>query len=286
MQTPTSPPSVLTPPGRDEPSDELLDELVELAASVAARAGALLADRVGPVDVAATKSSATDVVTEMDRASERLIMGAILAARPRDSLLGEEGSELLGTSGVRWVVDPLDGTVNYLYGLPSWAVSVGVEHLGEPVVGVVVIPTLGETYVAVRGRGATLQTATGSRRLQVNDPIELDRALVGTGFGYLQERRGRQGAVVADVLPRVRDIRRAGACATDLCHLSAGRLDAFYELGPQPWDHVAGGLVAREAGARFELVALPGEVDPLVLAAGPRLFPELRALLVDLHRHA
>ena len=265
-------------------SAQLLDELRDLALEVATEAGALLlAASRRHVSVAATKSSATDVVTEMDRASERLITERILAARPDDGLLGEEGSDRPGSTGVRWVVDPLDGTVNYLYGLPGWAVSVGVEHAGAVVVGVVAVPTAGETYVAVRGEGAGLRTADRVVALHVNDPVALDRALVGTGFGYREPRRRTQGAVAAEVVPRVRDIRRAGACATDLCHLAAGRLDAFYELGPQAWDHAAGGLVAREAGAEFELVALPGESDPLVVAAGPTLFPTLRRLLVGLH---
>ena len=271
-------------PEQQAPSAGLLTELRDLALQVAGEAGALLlAGRHREVAVAATKSSATDVVTEMDRASERLITERVLAARPDDGLLGEEGSDRAGTSGVRWVLDPLDGTVNYLYGLPGWAVSVGVEVAGTTVVGVVSVPTAGETYVAVRGRGASLRTAGRVVDLQVADPVALDRALVGTGFGYLESRRRLQGAVAAQVLPRVRDIRRAGACATDLCHLAAGRLDAFYELGPQAWDHAAGGLVAQEAGAVFELVDLPGERDPLVVAAGPALFPRLRLLLLAQH---
>ncbi len=266
--------------------DPELAQLRDLALDAAAAAvAALMAGRDGAVAVAATKSSATDVVTEMDRASERLITERLLGARPDDGIQGEEGADRAGTSGVRWVVDPLDGTVNYLYGLPYWAVSIAAERDGEAVVGVVAVPTLGETYVAVRGEGARLLTtdAAGGPRtvqLRVNDPVPLDRALVGTGFGYRAERRRRQGAVAARLLPLVRDLRRAGACATDLCHLAAGRLDAFYEIGPQPWDHAAGGLVAREAGARFLLAPVADETDPLVVSAGPTLFPELCELLV------
>ena len=269
----------------DRASRPELDELRDLALAVAGEAAELLlAGRRSQVLVAATKSSETDVVTEMDRASEQLIVQRVLAARPGDGLLGEEGSDRVGSTGIRWVIDPLDGTVNYLYGLPSWAVSVGVERDGEAVVGVVAVPTLGETYVAVVGGGASLLTAGGSTPLQVNDPVPLDRALVATGFGYRVARRRAQAEVARQVVPQVRDIRRAGACATDLCHLAAGRLDGYYEVGPQPWDHVAGGLIARESGARTGLIAVPGEDDPLVIAAGPALFGPLADLLVPLHR--
>lgn len=268
-----------------DPTDALLDELEELAVTIATDAATLLmAGRRGHVDVAATKSSATDVVTEMDRASEAMVVERVRAVRPDDGILGEEGSDTTGTSGVRWVVDPLDGTVNYLYGLPSWAVSLAAEHRGDAVVGVVAVPTLGETYVAVRGRGARLRVGGTDTELSVRPPVPCDRALVATGFGYTVDRRRTQAAVVDALLPQIRDIRRAGACATDLCHVAAGRLDAYYELGPQPWDHAAGGLIAREAGARFALLPLPDERDPLVLAATPELFGDLRERLLDLHR--
>jgi myo-inositol-1(or 4)-monophosphatase len=268
----------------DEARAALLDELLELALIVAAAAATLVHEgRPAIVEVADTKSSGTDVVTEMDRASERLLVERILAARPDDGILGEEGSDRATRSGVRWVIDPIDGTVNYLYGLPGWAVSVGVEVDGAPTVGVVVVPSQGEVYFAVRGRGAFLRDHAGSRRLGVNDPVALDRALIGTGFGYRVERRIQQATVVREVIPVVRDIRRAGACATDLCAVAAGRLDGYFELGPQAWDHVAGGVIAQEAGASFRLVALPGESDALVIAAGPALFQPLTDLVVPLH---
>jgi myo-inositol-1(or 4)-monophosphatase len=268
----------------DAPADALVDELQQLAVAVATDAAALLMEgRHGHVAVAATKSSATDVVTVMDRASEALVAERVRAVRPDDGILGEEGSDTAGTSGVRWVVDPLDGTVNYLYGLPSWAVSVAAEYHGDAVVGVVAVPTLGETYVAVRGRGAQLHADGSVVDLAVRPSVPCAEALVATGFGYTVDRRRTQAAVAAALLPQIRDIRRAGACATDLCHVAAGRLDAYYELGPQPWDHAAGGLVAREAGARFALLALPGEADPLVLAATPELFADLRERLLGLH---
>lgn len=264
--------------------DAELEQLRDLAVDAAAAAGAVLvAGRGTSVSVAATKSSDTDVVTAMDRASESLLVGRIRAVRPDDAVVGEEGTDTPGTSGVRWVLDPLDGTVNYLYGLPSWAVSVAAERDGEVVVGVVAVPTLGETYVAARGRGAQLHTAAGVTELRVRPAVPREQALVATGFGYTRARRRTQAGVVARLLPQVRDIRRAGACATDLCHVAAGRLDAYYELGPQQWDHAAGGLIAREAGAAFALLPLPGEPDPLVLAAPPSLFRDLRSLLLELH---
>ena len=275
-----------TAPGNDlsgdVPGDDLLDELRDLALRVAAAAGELLRDS-RPIDlaVADTKSSPTDVVTAMDRASETLLVGAILAARPDDSVLGEEGSAREGTSGVRWVLDPLDGTVNYLYGLPAWAVSVGVQVAGRTVVGVVAVPMAGETYLAVLGRGAVRRPdRTGpDMLLRVNDPVPLDRALVATGFGYTTERRAHQGAVVAEIVPRVRDVRRGGSCAVDLCTVAGGGVDGYYEHGPQVWDHCAGALIALEAGALFALVPVPGTPDPLIVAAGPALFDELMALL-------
>lgn len=262
-----------------------VDAIRDLALSAAQEAADLLVRaRRGTVTVAATKSSDTDVVTELDRASEAALVRRISAARPADGLLGEEGSDREGSSGLRWVLDPLDGTVNYLYGLGSWAVSVAAQDEQGTLVGVVAVPTLGETYVAVRGRGAHLVGGDGVRvRLRANDPVPLERALVGTGFGYRRELREHQAAVVARLLPEIRDIRRAGACATDLCHLGAGGLDGFYEVGPQLWDHAAGGLVAQEAGARFALLAVPGQHDPLILAAGPALFGPLRDRLLAAH---
>lgn len=262
------------------PDDDLLDELRDLALQVASAAGTLLVgSRPAQVTVADTKSSPTDVVTAMDRASERLLVDAILAARPDDGVLGEEGSSREGTSGVRWVLDPLDGTVNYLYGLPAWAVSVGVQVAGRTVVGVVAVPVAGETYLAVLGRGALRRSAGREVALSVNDPVPLDRALVATGFGYTQQRRVQQGAVLAQVIPRIRDVRRRGSCAVDLCTVAGGGVDGYYEHGPQVWDHCAGALIASEAGARFELVPVPGTADPLIVAAGPALFDELGTLL-------
>jgi myo-inositol-1(or 4)-monophosphatase len=252
-------------------------ELAGLAARLAEQAGAQLLAARDDVHAVATKSSGTDPVSEADRASEALLVRELRAARPDDGLLGEEGAQREGGSGLRWVVDPLDGTVNYLYGLPGWAVSVACERReGDgwaAVAGAVHHPLSGETFRAWRGGGAWL----GERRLAVNDPVALERALVGTGFGYRAEVRHGQAAVVAALLPRVRDVRRIGSAALDLCLVAAGRLDGFYEdtLGG-PWDWSAGALVATEAGATVTPLHAP-EGGQGVLAAGPALHEALSA---------
>ena len=238
-------------------------ELTEVAVVAAHAAGALLLQaRDGDRSSVESKSSRTDMVTEMDRASEDLIARTILAARPGDAFLAEEGTSGAGTSGVRWVVDPLDGTTNYLYGFPAWAVSIAAEVDGETVAGVVHDPSHGETFAAVRGGGATCN----GRRLQVEGPDELSTALVGTGFSYDAATRGAQAAELAGIIPEVRDVRRAGAAALDLCWVALGRLDLYYERGLQPWDSAAGALVAREAGA--VVVSLE---DGTIVAGPPRL---------------
>lgn len=259
---------------------DLLDELhdIAIAAGHEAAAVALEGQRTG-VAVLATKSSAVDVVTEWDRRSEALLVDRILSQRPDDGIVGEEGADHVGETGVRWIIDPIDGTVNYLYGQPSWAVSVAAEIDGVVVVGVVVAPVLGETYVAVKGRGARLHDAVGVRTLRANDPVELPAALVGTGFGYTADRRRSQGQVLAGLIPQVRDVRRLGACSVDLCHVAAGRLDGYYERGLNSWDLAAGGLVATEAGARVEGLHGAMASDDLLVAAGTRLFPALHDAL-------
>ena len=227
-------------------------DLLELALEAAGAAGRLLLEgrERGPARVT-TKTSLTDMVSELDRASEELVTRTILSARPDDAVLGEEGGlRGPGTSGVRWVVDPLDGTTNYLYGLPAWVVSVAAEVDGAAVAGAVNDAVHGEMFSALAGVGAW---CNGERLTVVGAP-SLDVALVGTGFGYDAAVRARQGAEVAAVLPRVRDIRRAGAAALDLCWVARGRLDAYYERGLQPWDWAAGMLVAAEAGAVVEVL--------------------------------
>jgi myo-inositol-1(or 4)-monophosphatase len=256
--------------------DDLADELLALATDLAADAAALLIDGLTRHRVeVSTKSSPTDMVTEMDRASEALIVTGIRSARPDDGIVGEEGANHEGTSGVRWLIDPIDGTTNYLYGFPGFAVSIGAELHGDVIAGVVHDPLHHDVFRAARGRGATRNGEP--IRASVND--DLMTALVGTGFSYERERRVRQAAVLAQVLPRVRDIRRTGAAAVDLCSVACGRLDAFYERGLGPWDLAAGALIAREAGATVGDLAGGPPSGEFVLAASSGLFKPLRALL-------
>ena len=232
--------------------------------------------------MAGTKSSPTDVVTEMDRAAETLISERIRAERPGDAILGEEGGQS-GQGRVRWIVDPLDGTVNYLYGLADWAVSIAAEVGGQVVAGVVAVPRHAEVFTAVAGQGSWLHPAGGAPvRLRCNTGVPLSRALVATGFGYGQARRVIQGEVAAAVLPLARDIRRGGSCAVDLCSVAAGRVDAYYERGVNYWDYAAGGLIATEAGARLGGLSGRPPSSELAIAADPGLFGELHDLLASL----
>ncbi|MEU6070229.1 MULTISPECIES: inositol monophosphatase family protein [Streptomyces] len=258
-------------------------DLLRLAQEAAGRAGALLRDgRPADLAVAATKSSPIDVVTEMDIAAEKLITDLIAGHRPDDGFLGEEGASSEGTSGIRWVIDPLDGTVNYLYGLPTWAVSIAAEQDGETVVGVVAAPMRGETYHALRGGGAwATGTWDGERRLACRPAPPLEQALVSTGFNYVSEVRAHQAEVAAKLIPLLRDIRRSGSAAVDLCDVAAGRLDGYYERGLNAWDFAAGDLIAREAGALTG--GRPGErpARGLTVAGTPGVFEPLQRLLED-----
>jgi myo-inositol-1(or 4)-monophosphatase len=246
----------------------LADELLAVAAAAAAAAAAIIQTELGRArhDVS-TKSSPTDLVSEVDRAAEQCVVAVLSECRPDDAILAEEGTSRSGTTGVRWVIDPLDGTTNFLFGIPAYAVSVAAEIDGRAEVGGVVDPSRAETWRASRGRGATLN----GRALQLPaTPPPLETALVATGFSYLPNRRAHQAQVVSYVLPRVRDIRRFGAAALDLCWVAAGRVSAFYEHGLQPWDLAAGVLIAREAGAETAtlddgttVVAAPGLLEPL-----------------------
>ncbi|MFG1666800.1 inositol monophosphatase family protein [Streptomyces sp. Y7] len=269
---------------RSPVSDALPTELLTLAQEAARRAGELLRDgRPADLAVAATKSSPIDVVTEMDIAAEKLITNLISEQRPDDGFLGEEGASSEGTSGVRWVIDPLDGTVNYLYGLPTWSVSIAAEQDGETVVGVVAAPMRGETYHAVRGEGAWARGPwDGERRLTCRPTAPLDQALVSTGFNYVTEVRTHQADVARRLIPLLRDIRRGGSAAIDLCDLAAGRLDGYYERGLNAWDFAAGDLIAREAGALTG--GRPGERPSrdLTVAATPGVFEPLQDLLENL----
>ncbi len=254
-------------------------ELLALARTAASEAARLAVER-RPADlgVADTKSSPTDVVTEMDTAAEALIRKLILEQRPDDAFLGEEGGADSGHSTVRWVIDPIDGTVNYLYDLPHWSVSVGVEVDGVTVAGVVAAPRLVEVYTAVRGAGSWCNDV----RLRARPATELGSALVATGFGYRAERRERQGAIAGALLPRVRDIRRAGSAALDLCAVAVGRVDGYYERGTHHWDRCAGTLIATEAGAIVEGFHGAAASEEMAIAAPQGTFVALHDALVEL----
>jgi myo-inositol-1(or 4)-monophosphatase len=250
----------------------LSDDLALAERAARAAAEVLLERFGGPVRGLDSKTSATDPVSDADREAERAIRELLEAERPQDGLLGEEGSRQAGESGRRWVVDPLDGTVNYLYGIPQWCVSVALEDGQGALLGVVLDPLRDELFSARRGLGASVN----GEQVRVSDASELARALVATGFSYEPDRRAEQAQVAARVLPRVRDIRRAGSAALDLAWVAAGRVDGFYERGVKPWDWAAGRLLAEEAGGATR--ELPGEPFGLV-AANPALIDELTALV-------
>ncbi len=214
----------------------------------------------------------------MDHRSERLVVDRLLAARPDDGLLGEEGADREGRSGVRWVIDPIDGTVNYLYEIPAYAVSIAAAVGDQVVAGAVVNPVAGEVWTAARGHGAWLD----GEPVPTRAAPALSLALVATGFGYDARRRARQAELLAAVLPLVRDVRRAGAASLDLCAVATGRVDAFYEQGLKPWDLAAGGLVAEEAGVGVTGLRGRPAGEALVVAARQPLLGELTTLLESL----
>ncbi|MGX1272845.1 fructose-1,6-bisphosphatase/inositol monophosphatase family enzyme [Streptomyces phaeoluteigriseus] len=268
-------------------TDPLHTELLELAGEAARRAGELLRDgRPADLAVAATKSSPIDVVTEMDIAAEKLITGLISEQRPDDGFLGEEGASGEGSSGIRWVIDPLDGTVNYLYGLPTWAVSIAAEQDGETVAGVVAIPMRGETYRAVHGGGAWATGAwEGERRIACRPAAPLEQALVSTGFNYVTEVRAHQADVAQRLIPLLRDIRRSGSAAVDLCDVAVGRLDGLLRarsapLGPRGGrpDRPGGGRPDRWTPRRGALTRADGRRYPRRLRAPPAAPGGLRRL--------
>lgn len=258
------------------------EELLGIAEEVARAAGRLVVERsvqAGTVGVAATKTSPTDVVTAVDLAAEELIRTELLARRPDDGFVGEEGTGdtgSTGTSGVTWVVDPIDGTVNYLYGIPQFAVSLAARLDDRVLVGVVHNPVSRETFTASAGAGARRDGVpiTSSRC------TDLAQALVGTGFSYRAEIRAAQAVETGRLLPVVRDVRRLGSAALDLCFVACGRLDAYVERCLQPWDLAAGALIAREAGVRVEGLFGRPAGQRLVVAAPEALFPAFAAALV------
>jgi myo-inositol-1(or 4)-monophosphatase len=257
--------------------DELLAVAVRVARQAAATARRMRNEAIGDVQ---TKSTDTDVVTAADKAVERQVVDALLAERPGDGVLGEEyGDSMTVTPGaVRWILDPIDGTVNYLYGLPQYAVSLAAERDGVVVAGVVCNAATGDEWTATLGGGAWRD----GRRLTGSARTTLDQTLVGTGFGYDPRRREHQGAVLARLITRVRDIRRLGAAALDLCLVAEGMLDAYYEKGLNLWDHAAGGLIAAEAGLTVAGLSGAPAGKQMLVAAPPAIFPALHDALVEL----
>jgi myo-inositol-1(or 4)-monophosphatase len=249
---------------------DLLDIALAIAEEAAGLARRARDGAIGDVD---TKSSETDVVTAADLAVERLVRERLAELRPGEPVLGEEaGASGDPGDGIRWVVDPIDGTVNYLYGNPCYAVSLAAQRGDESVAAAVVEPISGRRWTAVRGGGAFLD----GRPLRVSSATRLELALVGTGFSYRVERRVRQAAAVARLLGRVRDIRRAGAASLDLCAVAAGWLDGYAEHGLYRWDWAGGALIAEEAGA---VVRLPASAGDLTFVAAPGIAEQLWAAL-------
>jgi myo-inositol-1(or 4)-monophosphatase len=234
-----------------------------------------------------TKSSPTDAVTEADRLAERLIRERLMTARPDAAWWGEEsgraasaadaGSPAGGHAGLEWVVDPIDGTTSFLYDLPGWAVSIAAREDGQSVAAAVHVPTLGLTFTAEHGGGSFVDDSTGRRALAASTENDLSMALIATGFNYDAVVRTRQGAIVGQLVGRVRDIRRAGAASVDLCAVAAGRVDAYFEWGLEPWDLAAGSLIAEEAGA-----VVYQRPSGTTVAAGPAIASALEQLLSEL----
>lgn len=243
----------------------LPSSLLDLAHGIALDAGELLMKRPSTFEIS-SKSTAIDIATQMDHDSEKLIVDSLLSARKDDGILGEEGTQRPSSSGITWVIDPIDGTVNYLYALPGWSVSIAAKDAHGVVVGVVHAPTIASTWTAIRGGGAFFN----GHPIHCNEPIALNRALIGTGFAYDTDLRVGQGKVLASLLPQIRDIRRMGSAAVDICNVATGLYDGYFELGLKEWDLAAAALVASEAGA---LVSTDSQ--DLTCCAGPSLYPVL-----------
>jgi len=268
-----------------DPAQLPIAALLRLAQDAARRAGELVHLRRPDRLEVDTKSSPTDVVTQMDRAAEQLLREVLLQARPDDGLLGEEAGLTTGTSGLTWVVDPIDGTVNYLYGIPAYAVSVAVavgdvtvDGAWTPVAGCVHSPASGQTWTAGWGQGARFN----GRPLRMAPPPPLPAALIATGFGYRAARRGNQARVIASLLPRVRDLRRIGCAAMDLCMVAGGQVDAYFERGLHAWDMAAARLVVTEAGGTVRGLGSTPPSELMVVAAGSPLVDDLHGLLEEL----
>jgi myo-inositol-1(or 4)-monophosphatase len=253
-------------------SAELNLELVLLAEEVARSAGALLMQR--PDSFTFTeKSSAVDFATQMDQQAESLIVKSLLAARPDDGIIAEEGAAQSSESGITWVIDPLDGTVNYLYGLPGWNISIAAKNQEGVIAGVVFAPTINSLWKATKGGGAYLN----NKAIKCNDPVNLNLALIATGFSYDLELRKEQGARFQKLIPQIRDLRRNGAAAVDLCYVAMGAVDAYFESSLKEWDFAAGGLIATEAGALISGRTGGAPDGDMVVCAGPSLHAQLLA---------
>ena len=265
-----------TGPKVNSNSDALADELLSLATSIAHEVGAVaLAGRKRGLNDVSTKSTSTDMVTEYDRLTEKSIILALRAARPTDSIVGEEGGGHDGTSGITWYVDPIDGTTNFLYDLPSWTISIGAHDSDGEFVGVVFCPPLNETYSAIRHRGARLN----GKAISCNPITDVSKALIATGFNYSPENRVIQAKRIPFIIDKIRDIRRLGAASLDLCFVACGRYDAYYEEHLFPWDLAAGTLIAKEAGCAVGSLD-GGENDPrAILASAPGVFTQIQRLV-------
>jgi myo-inositol-1(or 4)-monophosphatase len=257
---------------------QLPEELLAIAVEQAGAAAELLLDGLRRTDTQVdTKTSTTDYVTELDRASERLIVDGILAARPHDGIVGEEGASVAGTSGVTWLVDPLDGTTNFVYGIPGFSVSIAVQLDGATVAGVVHDVVHEEVYTATKGGGA-FRNGRPIAPTGLTDPA---LALVGTGFSYVADWRREQARVLDRVAHRIGNLRRIGSAAVDICMVACGRTDAYYEWGLNPWDWAAGRVIAEEAGARVAPLDGDPDLPASLLAATPALFDQLKAWLEE-----
>ncbi len=255
----------------------LADELLAVAVGLAQAAGDMaLAGRKAGLHNVQTKSTATDMVTEFDRASEKLIVEGMRERRPLDAIVGEEGASIPGTSGITWYIDPIDGTTNFLYDLPAWAVSIGAEDSNGPLAGVVYIPSLGEMFSATRGGGAFLNGAP----IHGNTISDVSQALVCTGFSYSAEQRTIQAKRVSQFIHQIRDIRRAGAAAIDLCFVACGRIDAYFEENLHQWDIAAGILIAHEAGCRSGDFSGNPARPAEILTSAPAIYDQLSQLIM------
>ncbi len=255
----------------------LADELLVIASELAQAAGDMaLAGRKAGLRNVQTKSTATDMVTEFDRASEKLIVEGLRKRRPLDAIVGEEGASITGTSGITWYIDPIDGTTNFLYDLPAWAVSIGAQDSSGPLAGVVYVPALREMFSATRGGGAFLN----GEPIHCNNITDVSQALVCTGFSYSADQRTIQANRVAQFIHQIRDIRRAGAAAIDLCFVACGRIDAYFEENLHQWDISAGILIAHEAGCRSGDFSGNTARPEEILTSAPALFNGLSQLIM------